>query len=160
MWMEALVVVQDLQVLVGCCKMPLIVGLWAFMTRQFKDIIYVSNSLSVVDLELNEIAPFHRYNDMGFTVNGVEYEGSLLCVGNLLMSWKPKKFSEITADSVYPETDPLYVKLMKESDVRLCCLRMNDELGIWQASTCVKMFSVLSDDLTCSHVLVCEDIGK
>lgn len=39
-----------------------------------------------------------RYNDTGFTVNGVEYEGSLLCVGNLLMSWKPKKFSEITAD--------------------------------------------------------------
>lgn len=35
---------------------------------------------------------------MGFSVNGVEYEGSLLCVGNLLMSWKPKKFSEITAD--------------------------------------------------------------
>lgn len=44
------------------------------------------------------ISNLFRYNDTGFTVNGVEYEGSLLCVGNLLMSWKPKKFSEITAD--------------------------------------------------------------
>lgn len=33
-------------------------------------------------------------------MNGVEYEGSLLCVGNLLMSWSPKKFSEITPDSL------------------------------------------------------------
>ncbi|XP_028754746.1 uncharacterized protein LOC114714187 isoform X2 [Neltuma alba] len=41
---------------------------------------------------------FQGYNDTGFTVNKVEYEGSLLCVGNLLLSWKPKKFSEITSD--------------------------------------------------------------
>lgn len=41
-----------------------------------------------------------RFNDTGFTVNGVEYDGSLLCVGNLIMSWKPKKFSEITSDSL------------------------------------------------------------
>ncbi|KAE8650668.1 hypothetical protein Csa_011092, partial [Cucumis sativus] len=39
-----------------------------------------------------------RYTETGFTVNGVDYEGSLLCVGNLLMSWTPKKFSEITSD--------------------------------------------------------------
>ncbi|XP_054784604.1 uncharacterized protein LOC129291337 [Prosopis cineraria] len=43
---------------------------------------------------------FQGYNDTGFTVNKVEYEGSLLCVGNLLLSWKPKKFSEITSDSL------------------------------------------------------------
>ncbi|KAE8646648.1 hypothetical protein Csa_005003 [Cucumis sativus] len=41
-----------------------------------------------------------RYTETGFTVNGVDYEGSLLCVGNLLMSWTPKKFSEITSDSL------------------------------------------------------------
>lgn len=39
-----------------------------------------------------------RFNDTSFTVNGVKYEGSLLCVGNLLMSWSPRKFSEITTD--------------------------------------------------------------
>ncbi|KAJ0254862.1 NADH dehydrogenase [Hirschfeldia incana] len=33
-------------------------------------------------------------------VNGVKYEGSLLCVGNLLMSWSPRSFSEITTDSL------------------------------------------------------------
>lgn len=36
------------------------------------------------------------YTDTGFTVNGVHYEGSLLCVGNLILSWAPKKFSEMT----------------------------------------------------------------
>ncbi|KAF8379117.1 hypothetical protein HHK36_028546 [Tetracentron sinense] len=40
------------------------------------------------------------YTETGFTVNGAKYEGSLLCVGNLLLSWSPKKFSEITADSL------------------------------------------------------------
>ncbi|CAM8907535.1 unnamed protein product [Rhodiola kirilowii] len=42
----------------------------------------------------------YRYTDTGFTVNVANYEGSLLCIGNLLMSWSPKKFSEITADSL------------------------------------------------------------
>lgn len=41
---------------------------------------------------------FNRYTDTGFTINGVDYEGSVLCVGNLVTSWAPKKFSEITAD--------------------------------------------------------------
>lgn len=44
-----------------------------------------------------------RYTETGFTVNGVDYAGSLLCLGNLLMSWSPKKFSEIT-----PERFPLH----------------------------------------------------
>ncbi|PSS24569.1 NADH dehydrogenase [ubiquinone] 1 alpha subcomplex assembly factor like [Actinidia chinensis var. chinensis] len=43
---------------------------------------------------------FQGYTDEGFTVNEVTYEGSVLCVGNLVMSWSPKNFSEITADSL------------------------------------------------------------
>ncbi|XP_057980426.1 uncharacterized protein LOC131166135 [Malania oleifera] len=43
---------------------------------------------------------FQGYSNTGFTVNGVEYEGSLLCIGNLLMSWSPTKFSEITSESL------------------------------------------------------------
>ncbi|XP_073101736.1 uncharacterized protein [Elaeis guineensis] len=43
---------------------------------------------------------FQRYSDTGFTVNGVEYEGSLLIVENKVMSWAPKNFSEITAESL------------------------------------------------------------
>jgi NADH dehydrogenase [ubiquinone] 1 alpha subcomplex assembly factor 3 len=50
-----------------------------------------------------------RFNDTGFTVNGVEYEGSLLCVGNLIMSWKPKKFSEITADRFVSSFLPSFI---------------------------------------------------
>ncbi|KAK6120740.1 hypothetical protein DH2020_045522 [Rehmannia glutinosa] len=41
-----------------------------------------------------------RFDDTGFKVNGVKYEGSLLCVGNLVMSWTPKNFSEITVESL------------------------------------------------------------
>ncbi|KAL8555680.1 hypothetical protein ACS0TY_003482 [Phlomoides rotata] len=43
---------------------------------------------------------FHEFDDTGFKVNGVRYEGSLLCVGNLLMSWTPQKFSDITTESL------------------------------------------------------------
>ncbi|XP_042032815.1 uncharacterized protein LOC121779536 [Salvia splendens] len=43
---------------------------------------------------------FQEFDDTGFKVNGVRYEGSILCVGNLLMSWTPKKFSDITAESL------------------------------------------------------------
>jgi uncharacterized protein len=39
-----------------------------------------------------------RYSETGFTVNGVDYEGGLLCVGNMLTSWAPKKFPEVTPD--------------------------------------------------------------
>ncbi|XP_051132394.1 uncharacterized protein LOC127252316 [Andrographis paniculata] len=43
---------------------------------------------------------FQEFNDTGFKVSGVMYEGSLLCVGNLIMQWTPKKFSDITAESL------------------------------------------------------------
>ncbi|KAL6008317.1 hypothetical protein ACLOJK_033823 [Asimina triloba] len=49
-----------------------------------------------------------RFTDTGFTVNGVDYQGSLLIVDKLLMSWSPKTFSEITPDrcSVPPRQSP------------------------------------------------------
>ncbi|XP_055817658.1 uncharacterized protein LOC129886820 [Solanum dulcamara] len=43
---------------------------------------------------------FQQVTDTGFRVKGVDYEGSLLCVGNLLMSWHPKKLSEVTSESL------------------------------------------------------------
>uniref|UniRef100_A0A5B7BW90 NADH dehydrogenase [ubiquinone] 1 alpha subcomplex assembly factor 3 n=1 Tax=Davidia involucrata TaxID=16924 RepID=A0A5B7BW90_DAVIN len=43
---------------------------------------------------------FQGYTETGFTVNGAKYEGSVLCVGNLLMSWSPNKFPEITPESL------------------------------------------------------------
>ncbi|MBA0601203.1 hypothetical protein Gorai_004389 [Gossypium raimondii] len=45
-------------------------------------------------------SPSLIYTETGFTVNGVNYEGSLLCVGNLVTSWGPRKFSEITPQSL------------------------------------------------------------
>ncbi|GAU36309.1 hypothetical protein TSUD_353530 [Trifolium subterraneum] len=58
------------------------------------------DQINLIDNVPEDQLRFQGFNDTGFTVNGVEYEGSLLCVGNLIMSWKPKKFSEITADSL------------------------------------------------------------
>ncbi|MBA0781589.1 hypothetical protein Gotri_002499 [Gossypium trilobum] len=45
-------------------------------------------------------SPSLIYTETGFTVNGVNYEASLLCVGNLVTSWGPRKFSEITPQSL------------------------------------------------------------
>uniref|UniRef100_A0A5B6ZEV0 NADH dehydrogenase [ubiquinone] 1 alpha subcomplex assembly factor 3 n=1 Tax=Davidia involucrata TaxID=16924 RepID=A0A5B6ZEV0_DAVIN len=58
------------------------------------------DQINLIDNVPGDQLRFQGYTETGFTVNGVEYEGSVLCVGNLLMSWSPKKFSEITPDSL------------------------------------------------------------
>ncbi|CAM8899554.1 unnamed protein product [Rhodiola kirilowii] len=58
------------------------------------------DQINLIDNVPEDQLRFQGYTDTGFTVNGADYEGSLLCIGNLLMSWSPKKFSEITADSL------------------------------------------------------------
>ncbi|MCO5571506.1 hypothetical protein L7F22_025246, partial [Adiantum nelumboides] len=35
------------------------------------------------------------YTDTGFNINNVLHEGSLMCHGNLILSWTPKTFKEI-----------------------------------------------------------------
>jgi uncharacterized protein len=40
------------------------------------------------------------YTDTGFVVNGVDYEGSLLCLPRSAYLWGPKTFPEITPDSL------------------------------------------------------------
>uniref|UniRef100_A0A1D1YFX7 NADH dehydrogenase [ubiquinone] 1 alpha subcomplex assembly factor 3 n=1 Tax=Anthurium amnicola TaxID=1678845 RepID=A0A1D1YFX7_9ARAE len=58
------------------------------------------DQINLIDSVPEDQLRFQAYSDTGFTVNGVKYEGSLLIVGNLLTSWSPKRFSEITADSL------------------------------------------------------------
>ncbi|KAH7576130.1 hypothetical protein ACOSP7_003754 [Xanthoceras sorbifolium] len=58
------------------------------------------DQINLIDNVPEDQLRFQGYTDTGFTVNRVQYEGSLLCVGNLLMSWAPKKFSEITPNSL------------------------------------------------------------
>ncbi|KAJ4958817.1 hypothetical protein NE237_025928 [Protea cynaroides] len=58
------------------------------------------DQINLIDQVPDDRLCFQSVTDTGFLVNGVNYEGSLLCVGNLLLSWSPKKFSEITADSL------------------------------------------------------------
>ena len=40
----------------------------------------------------------HSYDDAGFKINNVKYEGSLLIVENKIMTWTPKTFADITAE--------------------------------------------------------------
>ncbi|KAF6135451.1 hypothetical protein GIB67_015304 [Kingdonia uniflora] len=56
------------------------------------------DQINLIDNVPEDQLRFQRYTDTGFTVNAVEYEGSVICLGNLLMSWSPKKFSEINSD--------------------------------------------------------------
>ncbi|XWS65737.1 hypothetical protein CRYUN_Cryun05aG0139000 [Craigia yunnanensis] len=58
------------------------------------------DQINLIDNVPEDQIRFQGYTDTGFTVNGVKYEGSLLCVGNLLTSWGPHKFSEITPESL------------------------------------------------------------
>ncbi|XVE99932.1 hypothetical protein REPUB_Repub03eG0242800 [Reevesia pubescens] len=58
------------------------------------------DQINLIDNVPEDQLRFQGYTDTGFTVNGVNHEGSLLCVGNLLTSWGPNKFSEITPDSL------------------------------------------------------------
>lgn len=58
------------------------------------------DQINLIDQVPEDELRFQGYTDTGFTVNGVDYEGSVICVGNLLMSWSPKTFSEITPDSL------------------------------------------------------------
>ncbi|KAJ6680737.1 NUCLEAR PROTEIN E3-3 [Salix purpurea] len=58
------------------------------------------DQINLIDNVPEDHLRFEGYTDTGFRVNGVEYEGSLLCVGNLLTSWAPSSFSHITPDSL------------------------------------------------------------
>lgn len=40
------------------------------------------------------------YHETGFIVGDVQVEGSILCFGDLWLSWKPRRVSEITDDSL------------------------------------------------------------
>ncbi|KAL6565798.1 hypothetical protein OROHE_004853 [Orobanche hederae] len=56
------------------------------------------DQINLIDNVPEDQLRFQQFDDTGFKVNGVKYEGSLLCIGNLVMSWTPKKFSDITVE--------------------------------------------------------------
>ncbi|KAL4178487.1 hypothetical protein AMTRI_Chr13g82540 [Amborella trichopoda] len=58
------------------------------------------DQINLINRVSEEQLRFEGFSDTGFTINGVQYEGSVLCVGSLVLSWSPKKLSEITADSL------------------------------------------------------------
>ncbi|KAL2650584.1 hypothetical protein R1flu_018712 [Riccia fluitans] len=40
------------------------------------------------------------YDSTGFILNGAKYEGSLICLGKLVLRWAPRKPTEITPESL------------------------------------------------------------
>lgn len=60
--------------------------------------VHIEGEPIPIALALTCMTMFCRYTDTGFTVTGKSYEGSVLCIGNLILSWTPKTFAEITAD--------------------------------------------------------------
>ncbi|XP_031500732.1 uncharacterized protein LOC116264571 isoform X1 [Nymphaea colorata] len=58
------------------------------------------DQINLIDRVNEEQLRFERFTDTGFTVNGVQYEGSLLCVGNMVLSWSPRKWSEVIPESL------------------------------------------------------------
>ncbi|KAK1307252.1 hypothetical protein QJS10_CPA10g01107 [Acorus calamus] len=58
------------------------------------------DQINLIDNVPEDQLRFQGYSDDGFTVNGVKYEGGVLCAGNVILSWSPKRFSDITTDSL------------------------------------------------------------
>ncbi|KDO85371.1 hypothetical protein CISIN_1g030786mg [Citrus sinensis] len=105
----------------------------------------------------NQPLPSLRYTDTGFTVNGVQYEGSLLCIGNLLLSWTPKKFSEITPNclSIFQLVRPIPEILI------LGCGRyiepVNPELRQFIRSTGMKLEAIDSRNAASTYNILNEE---
>ncbi|XP_078155944.1 NADH dehydrogenase ubiquinone 1 alpha subcomplex assembly factor-like protein (DUF498/DUF598) [Carex rostrata] len=58
------------------------------------------DQINLIDGVPDDQLRFQGYTDTGFTINGSKYEGSLLIVENKIMAWAPKKFSDITPQSL------------------------------------------------------------
>ncbi|CAL4940731.1 unnamed protein product [Urochloa decumbens] len=58
------------------------------------------DQINLIDSVPEDQLRFQSYDDTGFKINNVKYEGSLLIVENKIMTWAPKTFSEITAESL------------------------------------------------------------
>ncbi|KAJ3681745.1 hypothetical protein LUZ60_014318 [Juncus effusus] len=58
------------------------------------------DQINLIDTVPDGQLRFQGYTDTGFTINKVNYEGSLLIIENKIMSWAPKKFSDITPESL------------------------------------------------------------
>uniref|UniRef100_K4AH22 Uncharacterized protein n=1 Tax=Setaria italica TaxID=4555 RepID=K4AH22_SETIT len=56
------------------------------------------DQINLIDSVPEDQLRFQSYDDTGFKINNVKYEGSLLIVENKIMTWAPKTFSEITAE--------------------------------------------------------------
>lgn len=115
------------------------------------------DQINLIDNVPEDQLRFQGYTDTGFTVNGVQYEGSLLCIGNLLLSWTPKKFSEITPNclSIFQLVRPIPEILI------LGCGRyiepVNPELRQFIRSTGMKLEAIDSRNAASTYNILNEE---
>ncbi|KAL3833006.1 hypothetical protein ACJIZ3_007742 [Penstemon smallii] len=77
------------------------------------------DQINLIDNVPEDQLRFQHFDDTGFNVNGVRYDGSLLCVGNLLMSWTPKKFSEVTTERYMQPINPELRSFIRSTGMKL-----------------------------------------
>ncbi|KAL5225638.1 hypothetical protein ABZP36_012277 [Zizania latifolia] len=58
------------------------------------------DQINLIDSIPEDQLRFQSYDDTGFKINNIKYEGSLLIVENKIMTWTPKTFAEITVESL------------------------------------------------------------
>ncbi|XP_044403732.1 NADH dehydrogenase [ubiquinone] 1 alpha subcomplex assembly factor 3 isoform X1 [Triticum aestivum] len=58
------------------------------------------DQINLIDNVPEDQLRFQTYDDTGFKINNVKYEGSLLIVENKILTWTPKTFADITAESL------------------------------------------------------------
>uniref|UniRef100_A0A7C9CIU4 NADH dehydrogenase [ubiquinone] 1 alpha subcomplex assembly factor 3 n=1 Tax=Opuntia streptacantha TaxID=393608 RepID=A0A7C9CIU4_OPUST len=115
------------------------------------------DQINLIDNVPEDQLRFQEFDDTGFKVNGVKYEGSLICVGNLLMSWSPKKFSEVT-----PESLSIFQILRPIPEILIIgCGRhiqpVNSELSNFVRSTGMKLEAVDSRNAASTYNILNEE---
>ncbi|PWZ54100.1 NADH dehydrogenase [ubiquinone] 1 alpha subcomplex assembly factor 3 [Zea mays] len=78
------------------------------------------DQINLIDSVPEDELRFQSYDDTGFKINNIKYEGSLLIVENKIMTWAPKTFSEITAESlsIFKVVHPIPGNFKYQSDLQ------------------------------------------
>uniref|UniRef100_A0A0E0IWS8 Uncharacterized protein n=2 Tax=Oryza TaxID=4527 RepID=A0A0E0IWS8_ORYNI len=77
------------------------------------------DQINLIDSVPEDQLRFQSYDDTGFNINKVKYEGSLLIVENKIMTWAPKSFAEITAERHIQPISPELRKFIRSTGMKL-----------------------------------------
>ncbi|GLJ21544.1 hypothetical protein SUGI_0399150 [Cryptomeria japonica] len=69
---------------------------WPSLRRAFS----IYDQINVLPGVPKDLIRIEGCTDTGFVANGVQYEGSLICINNLILSWSPRQLVDVTSDSL------------------------------------------------------------